>query len=702
MTKMESRNPILARVYLVYGFSFLVSLAIIGKIFYIQLVEGEKWKAKADTLSLKYFNIEPNRGNIFDVNGRVLATSVPYYEIHMDVASPLIKDSIFNSKVDSLAARLADYFGDRTKSDYKAMLVEARNKKDRALLIKRNVSSEQLKVIKKFPIFNNGPYSGGLITEVENRRIYPYDHLGYRTIGWFKEENNNNVGIESAFNQIMEGTAGQRLYQRIPKGNWRPLNRADEITPVNGSDIRTTIDINIQDVAEEALLKQLEINQADHGCAILMEVKTGEIRAIANLGRTKDGTYQEVYNYAIAESTEPGSTFKLYSLLAAFEDEKVKLTDWVDVTGGVTKFGSRTMTDSHLGGGLMTVQQAFEKSSNVGISKVIYNAYSSNQQAFVDRLHSFSVNKKMGLEIKGEGQPQILGTKDGLWSNTSLPWMSIGYEVALTPLQILTFYNAVANDGVMVKPHFVKEIIKAGTPTISFGTQIINNQIASKRAISMAKTMLEAVVDHGTGSVLKNPIYKVAGKTGTAQVAHKKGGYNKTDYKGSFVGYFPADNPKYSCIVVINNPTQNGYYGAVISAPVFHEIADRIYATDPEVGKNWVDTIPASRTNPIKAGNTREISSINQWLGYANKSPNCGEWLTQMVDSIGSKFTTAKESNQTLPNVLGMGARDAIYLLEKLGCKVRLTGVGVVRQQSLSVGSRIVPGTPVLLSLGLN
>ena len=698
---MDSRKPILTRVYLVYGFMFVISLAIIAKILYIQLVEGEMWKAKAEKLSMKYFNIEPNRGNIYDINGQMLATSVPLFEIRMDAASPNIPDSIFKENVDSLAFYLSRYFKDKNKTEYKNMLVKARANKNRYLLIKRKVTFDQLKAVRTFPIFKLGKNSGGLITDVQSKRVYPYDHLGYRTLGWFREGNPNNVGIESAFNSEMQGMAGKRLYQRIPDGNWRPMNKSNEIEPVNGADILTTIDINIQDVAEEALLRQLEFNQADHGCAILMEVKTGEIRAIANLGRTKEGKYEELYNYAIGESSEPGSTFKLLSLLAAFEDGKVAPNDIVDVTGGITKFGNRTMRDSHLGDGVMTVQQAFEKSSNVGISKIIYKAYSSDPQAFVDRLHSFSMNKRVGLEIKGEGRPQILGTKDGLWSNSSLPWMSIGYEVALTPLQILTFYNAVANDGVMVKPHFVREVRKAGIPVKTFETEIINKRIASKEAIDMAQVMLEAVVDHGTGSALKNPIYKVAGKTGTAQVAQNKGGYNKTNYKGSFVGYFPADNPKYSCIVVINNPTKGGYYGGAISAPVFREIADRIYATDPEVGINWTDTTHTIRTNPLLAGNSRDIYFLSQWLGYPLHQRNTGEWLTQIADSTGVSYASVAFDDETIPSVIGMGLRDAVYMLEKRGIKVQFSGVGLVKSQSLPAGSKIIPGTPVLLSLGL-
>lgn len=699
---MDSRKSILTRVYLVYGFMFAISLAITGKILYIQLVEGEMWKAKAEKLSLKYFNIDPNRGNIYDVKGEMLATSVPLFEVRMDAASPLIADSTFDQNIDSLSICLSEYFKDNTKQWYKKQITEARNSKNRYLLIKRKVTFDQLKALRKFPIYRLGRNSGGLIVTVQNKRVYPFNHLGYRTLGWFKEGNQNNVGIESAFNAEMQGQAGKRLYQRIPDGNWRPMNRSNEIEPVNGADIYTTIDINIQDVAEEALLRQLEFNKADHGCAILMEVKTGEIRAIANLGLTKKGTYEELYNYAIGESTEPGSTFKLFSLLAAFEDGKAKLTDLVDVTGGITHYGNRTMKDSHLGGGVMTVQQAFEKSSNVGISKVIYKGYAANPQAFVDRLHSFTINKRIGLEIKGEGRPQVLGVKDGLWSNSSLPWMSIGYEVALTPLQILTFYNAVANDGVMVKPHFVKEIRKGGVPVKTFETQVINNRIASKEAIAMAKTMLEAVVERGTGTPLKNPIYKVAGKTGTAQVAQNRGGYNKSNYKGSFVCYFPADNPKYSCIVVINNPTTGGYYGGAIAAPVVREIADRIYATDPDVGLNWTDTTNTTRSNPLKAGYKNDIHYLSKWLGYATGFPDGGEWLTQISDSTGARYSTVTNTMQTIPSVIGMGARDAVYMLEKTGMKVQLTGVGLVKQQSVPPGSKIEPGTPILLSLGIN
>ncbi len=698
---MENRKDILWRVYLVYAFMFLFALAIFGRIAYIQFVQGDMWKEKAKKLSLRYFNIEATRGNIYDENGEFLATSVPIFEIRMDVASPQIKDSTFEGNVDSLAICLSNYFKDRTRREYKSIMVKARREKNRYLLLKRTADYDQVKKLRQFPIFRLGKNSGGLIAVVRNRRILPYQQLAFRTIGWDKEGNKNDLGLEGAYSKTLEGTSGQRLYQRIPDGNWKPLNSENEIDPQNGCDVVSTIDIHLQDVAEEALLRQLEANEANHGCAILMEVKTGRVKAIANLGINKDGFYEEKYNYAIGESTEPGSTFKLYSLLAAFEDKKLTLNDIVDATGGQTKFGNRTMHDSHLGNEVMTVQEAFEKSSNVGIAKLIYRCYSSKPQDFIDRLYSFSVNKPLNLEIPGEGNPVIKGTESRTWSAVSLPWKSIGYEVALTPLQILTFYNAVANNGVMVKPHFVKEIRQLGVTIKTIEPEIINHKIASGEALTMARTMLEGVVENGTGSVLKNPIYKVAGKTGTAQIAQNSGGYNKSDYKGSFVGYFPADNPKYSCIVVINNPSKGVYYGGAISAPVFREIADRVYATDSEMGLNWADSVKSTHNLPVQNGLCNDFKYLYQWMGFAGSALPASEWVTSRADSTGKRFASLSPSLQLIPDVTGMGARDALYFLEKLGLNVKINGFGLVRNQSIAPGSQVTEGSMIILEMGV-
>jgi cell division protein FtsI (penicillin-binding protein 3) len=698
---MENRRDILWRVYLVYTAMFLFALTIIGRIAYIQFAQGDMWKEKAKKLSLRYFNIEATRGNVYDANGEFLATSVPIFEIRMDVASPLISDSIFDRHADSLAICLATYFKDRSSREYRQLLIKARKESNRYLLLKRNANYEQVKKLRTFPIFRLGKNAGGLIALARDRRVLPFQQLAFRTIGWDKEGRKNDLGLEGAYSSELEGTTGKRLYQRIANGNWRPLNDENEIDPRNGNDLISTIDIHLQDLAEEALLRQLEANEADHGCAVLMEVKTGNVLAIANLGKNKQGFYEEKYNYAIGESSEPGSTFKLFSLLAALNDKKISLTDQVDVTGGITTFANRTMRDSHLGGGVMTVQEVFEKSSNVGVSKLIYRSYSDNPQAFIDRLYSFSVNKPLNLEIPGEGSPKIRGTESRTWSKTSLPWKSIGYEVALTPLQILTFYNAVANDGVMVKPHFVKEIRQLGIPVKTIEPEIINPSIATKEAISQARTMLEGVVEKGTGTAVKNPVYKVAGKTGTAQIAQNSGGYNKSNYKASFVGYFPADNPKYSCIVVINNPSKGVYYGGAISAPVFREIADRVYATDPEMGLSWADSVKSTHPIPAYRGSGTDLRFLARWMGVPDMALPAFNWIVKQADSTGSKYASVDLKRRIIPDVTGMGARDAIYLLEKMGLRVRLNGYGLVKKQSITPGSKAGGGEVIHLDLGV-
>lgn len=695
---MDNKKDILWRIYLIYLGMFLFGLAIIGRIIYIQFAEGDMWKEKARKISLKYFNIEATRGNIYDCNGEFLSTSVPIFEVRMDVASPYITDEIFSSGIDSLSYKLAGFFRDRSKQEYKSLITKARSESNRYLLLKRNVNYDQLKVLKTFPIFRNGKNKGGLIARAVDRRIQPYNHLAFRTIGWDKEGSENDLGLEGAYSRELEGESGKRLMQRIANGNWRPLNNENEIDPRNGNDLISTIDIHLQDVAEEALMKQLIANEADHGCAILMEVKTGRIKAIANLGKNKSGLYEEKYNYAIGEASEPGSTFKLYSLLAAFEDGKTDLNETIDCTGGITKFANRTMKDSHLGTGVLTVKEIFEKSSNVGVSKIIYKAYASNPQAFIDRLYSFSVNKPLGLEIAGEGTPRIKSTSARSWSKVSLPWMSIGYEVALTPLQILTFYNAVANDGVMVRPRFLDEIRQSGQIIRRFETEIINSRIASKHAIEKAKVMLEGVVQEGTGTALKNPVYKVAGKTGTAQIAMNNAGYNKSSYKGTFVGYFPADNPRYSCIVVINNPTKGIYYGSAISAPVFREIADRVYAADMEMGLSWADSVKTSHPVHFKGGYGKDMATICRWMGIG-KHPYDNRWMT--TDSTGLLVKPVSIMTGIVPDVSGMGMRDATYLLEKQGYKVKASGIGLVKKQSLKPGSSALPGSMVELNLDI-
>ena len=678
-------------------------MAIIGRVMYVQFVEGAMWKAKAEKLAFHYVNIEAMRGNVYATDGSFLATSIPIFELRMDTRAEGITEELFTENVDSLAIGLANVFKDRTRREYKTVLTNAYESNNRYLLLKRNVTYDQLKLMRKLPIFKLGKNKGGLIAAAVNKRVRPFDQLAFRTIGWDKEGLKNDLGIEGAFSSTLEGMSGKRLMERLPNGMFRPLNQENEIEPQTGHDIISTIDINIQDVAEDALLRQLILNGADHGCAILMEVKTGKIKAIANLGLNKDGSYTEKYNYAIGESTEPGSTFKLFSLLAALEDNKIKLTDSVDTHGGVTRYANRIMKDSHPGSySWLTVQRAFEKSSNVGVSLFITRAYKGNAQQFIDRLYSFKVNKPLNLEIDGEGSPQIKNTKNRSWSKVSLPWMSIGYEVALTPLQILTFYNAVANNGVMVRPQFVDQIRSASEVFRSFKTQVINPAIASPATIAMGRKLLEGVVLHGTGSHLKNNIYSIAGKTGTAQVAANNAGYNKSNYKGSFVGYFPADNPRYSCIVVINNPTQGDYYGGAVAAPVFKEIADKVYATDLQMGIKWPDTVQTATLPNVKAGYRNDLEQLYHKLNQpATVSMANNGWASPTMEGTNMKLESWDPVVGIVPDVTGLCVRDALYLLEKSGLSVKVTGRGSVKQQSIPAGSKVIQGSVIVLELDI-
>ena len=697
----NNKAVILYRIGVVYIIVVLIALLIIGKVLYIQFGEGNEWKEKSEKLNLRYDNIEAMRGNILSSDGSLLATSVPIFEIRMDVASENITKNIFNHNVDTLALCLSRLFNDKSAYEYRRMLKQARQESNRYLLIRRNVSYSELKKVRTFPIFRMGKYKGGLIAIAGNKRINPFKELAFRTIGWDKEESKNNIGIEGSFTNELSGVSGKRLMQRIGNGTWRPINSENEIEPENGADIVTTINTDIQDVAESALQRQLILSEADHGCAILMEVKTGAIVAIANLGKMEDGTFVEKYNYAIAESTEPGSTFKLASMLVALEDKVTDLNHWVATGNGTFKYANRIMRDSHEGGrGNITVEQAFEVSSNVGISQVIYNAYYNKPQKFIDGLYALGINKVTGIEIKGEGRPQIKNTKSRSWSKVSLPWMSIGYEVAVTPLQTLTLYNAVANNGCMVRPMLIKEIRKSNLPVKVFEPVVINPSIVSKTTIEKARKLLEGVVEKGTASNVKSSVFKIAGKTGTAQIAMDNNGYNKENYKASFVGYYPADDPQYSCIVVINNPSKGLFYGGSVAAPVFLDIAQKVYATKPELHRRKNDSIQSRSYPKNLIGNRTDLKQICTILGLNNNSDKIeNEWVKSTRIESDFTFSSITPKAGIVPDVNGMGLRDAVYLLEKVGYKVRFTGKGKVSKQSAEPGIFMNRGSTITLEL---
>jgi len=695
----KQRKHIMKRMQIIYfGLAFLAML-IFGKTIYIQIANGSEMKEKAEEQSLKYITIDAARGNIYSIDGSLIATSVPIFEVRLDLDSSTIKSVTFDKEVDSLAYYLSDFFSDKTQEEYKEEILEARKIQNRYYLLKRDLSYTELQTLKTFPILKHGRYKGGLIVVEKDRREMPFKLLAKRTIGY--ERNGVFVGIEGAYSEELQGTSGKRLVQRIANNVWMPINDNSEITPQHGNDIITTIDINIQDVAETALYEHLKLHQADHGCAVLMEVETGEVRAIANLTRLEDGTYAEIYNWAVGESTEPGSTFKLASLMAVFEDGLFGLNDLVNTGDGTITYAGQEMKDTHVGGyGTITIKEAFEKSSNVGISKIIYKAYHRNPQKYIDRLYAMHLHEKLGIEIMGEGEPFIKDTKNSSWSKVSLPWMAIGYELTLTPLQILSFYNAVANNGILVKPMFVKEIQQAGETVKEFETVVIDESIASESTIEKAKILLEGVVTNGTAkSVFKNSPYSVAGKTATVQIVTDHG-YNKKNYQASFVGYFPADNPKYSCIVVVNNPTMGSYYGSVVAAPVFREIADKVTATHADI---QIDNFNFSNVEYPSTvyGYYPDLKTVYFELGMTqnNTSNKEEQWSSVIMKNKQASFHSKTQKKNSLPNLIGMTAKDAIYILEKLGYNVRVKGRGKVYKQSIKAGSSVVKGVEISIYL---
>ena len=599
-----NQKQFLYRLYFVASILIVLGLGIGYKVFHIQYIDGNNYRLLAKNKTIQNITVSPERGNIFSDDGSLLAASTISYDIFFDGVT--VSNSNFAKFSTSLAKDLSvllekdyDFFHDK--------LSYAKKNSKRYYLIQRNVSVEDLNKIKKMPLFKLGGVRGGLIVEKKNSRDYPLNKIAERTIGRerkVKGDKFSGVGLEHAFGSILRGKDGMQLMQKISNGKWKPIYSNNQIEPVPGSDLYTTINVGFQDITHHSLLEQLEIFEADHGTAIVMETSTGEIKAISNLGRTTEGKYYERLNYAVGEHYEPGSTFKLMSVIAALEDGKADLEKMVDTENGILSFYGAKVRDSRKGGyGIISLNDAFKYSSNTGIVKIINNAYKDDPEKFSNRLYNMGLNDKLGVSIKGESKPKIPHPKDKDWSGLSLPWMVYGYGVLLSPLQILTFYNAVANDGEMVKPIFARK------NNLKSNKIILNPSIASKSTINKAKFLLENVVndDGGTGSNIRSNIYKIAGKTGTGQVDYTT---DDVQYISSFVGYFPADKPKYSCIVVIHKPNKKmGYYGNIVAAPVFKKIADKIYSLTPKDKKTI--TIEQKDLNKIIEENSLVIVDNN-------------------------------------------------------------------------------------------
>lgn len=586
-----NQKQFLYRLYLVAGILVFLGFGIGYKIFHIQYVDGDNYRQLAKNKTIQNFTISPERGNIFSDDGSLLAASTTSFDIYFDAVT--VSDNNFSKYSNQLSEKLSESLN-KSKEFFLKRLVSAKKNNKRYQLIQRGVSIENLNKIKQMPLFRMGGVRGGLIIEKKNSRDYPLNKIAERTIGYerlTKDDNFSGVGLEHAFGSKLRGKNGMQLMQKISNGKWKPISSNNKIEPVPGTDIISTINVGFQDITHHSLLKQLENFEADHGTAVVMETATGEIKAIANLGRTSEGKYYERLNYAVGEHLEPGSTFKLMSIIAALEDGKVDLNTIIDTKNGVLDFYGSKVRDSKKGGyGKISVNEVFKVSSNTGIVKIINDAYKDDPKMFSNRLYNMGLNNKLGVSILGESNPKIPHPNDKDWNGLSLPWMVYGYGVLLSPLQILTFYNSVANNGEMVKPVFTRQSNSMSNKTI------LNPSICSDDTLEKVKLMLENVVNEkgGTGYNIKSNIYKIAGKTGTGQVDYNT---DNMQYISSFVGYFPANKPKYSCIVVIHKPNKKkGYYGATVAAPVFKKIADKIYSLTPElVNYNKIEKLNSSQ-----------------------------------------------------------------------------------------------------------
>jgi cell division protein FtsI (penicillin-binding protein 3) len=700
------KRSIVLRVRIAFILVALFAGAIFYRIVHLQFMEGEKWQAKSETLNFQYKQVTATRGNIYAADGSLLATSLPFYRVVIDPM--MAKEDVFSKGIDSLSYFLSSHFKDKSANSYKRMIRDARSDKKRYVILNRTqIGYQDMQKMAKWPIFRNGRSGGGVIFEKVEKRYRPFNNLASRTVG-FVNEDKNGAGIEYSFNNFLEGKNGKALFQRIAGGSWKPVFDAEDIKPDDGYDILTTLDVNIQDVAESALLRQLTNKDAEFGCVIVMEVATGQIKALINLQKNKDGLgYGENYNFAIGDQglTEPGSTFKLLSMLALLEEGKINLKDSIDTGKGTFKFYDRNMNDSKEGGyGKITIKEAFEKSSNVAISRLVEDNFGHNPSKFVAYIEKAGLDKPIDFQLKGEGVPYFKKPGEKNWYGTTLPWMSIGYEAKLTPLHTLMLYNAVANDGKMVKPMIVQAVARGNQIEEKYETEVVRRSIASSKTIDQLKELLEGVVENGTAKNVYTEEYKIAGKTGTAQKLI--GGRYTQRYYTSFAGYFPADNPKYSAIVVIDSPKGFAAYGGDVSAPVFKEIADKIFAQDLELNEKENDKTyltSNSGTFPmIQAGKMDELQMICNKFGISNhvSGETEEEWVKSTPVNKAVIWKANKVDSPTVPDVTGMSLRDALYVLENKGIRVVYQGKGRVRGQSINPGSPVNNAYVINLVLG--
>ena len=706
---MDVKKDILWRIYLCFLGIIMLGAIILGRVVYIQRVQGAYWKKMSNTQHLKYMDINAERGTIYSEDGNMLSTSIPVFDVYVDFGADGLREKNgkrFYDNLDSLSISLAKLFKDASVSSYRRLLVSGYKSQDRYYPLKKKISFEEYTSLRNFPLIRQGRNKSGFIVDVRDNRVNPYVLLANRTVGLSRGDTSKNVGLERSYDSILKGQTGSRL-MRYMAGAYVPVDGA-EIEPENGRDIITTIDTYMQDVAENALMKMMVANNSLHGTCIVMETQTGKIKAIANLGRRPDGEYIEDYNYGLGRRTEPGSVFKLATLISLLEDKYVDTGSIVDCEGGRKVFYGLHITDSHLGEHEMTVKEAFARSSNVAFAKMADEYYHNQPMRFYNHLHALRLDTATGIDIVGAASPYIKKPGSKYWTKTTLPFMAHGYEELVTPLQLLMLYNAVANNGKMMQPYLVNSINEMGRPIKTFEPKVLIDKICSDETLGKVKGCLMAVLqsEHGTGHALETNVYSIAGKTGTAVTAMDNRGYNKGNkiYQSAFMGYFPADNPKYSIAVVIQNGNDSKLaYGGVVSGPVFREVADKIYAE--KIGSESLAQLPnGTDSSALKFfGLKSDLNKILTTFNYpSSDSAIAGSWRSTVLNYNYAQLNSAYNATgpvKKVPDVTGFGLKDAVYLLENMGLKVEAKGKGKVIYQSLAQNTDFHKGQSINLQL---
>ncbi|HON02449.1 MAG TPA: penicillin-binding protein [Paludibacteraceae bacterium] len=703
----DQHKNIVFRFGIVYVFIVVAFLLVIYKIITIQFFERENWLALAAKNVKTNIEVKANRGNIFSSDGRLMASSIPTYYIYMDLRVPALQENngqLFHENIDSLSLCLSKFFKDKSQAEYKKDITEAYNKKLGAFRIyPKKISYSQLKELKTFPLFRLGKNKSGLITKEQFRRVKPFGSLASRTIGdiYADETKGGKNGLELKFDSLLRGTPGIAIRQKVAN-TWQ---ETVQVEPIDGIDVITTIDVDIQDIAEKALLDSLRSFDAQEGYVIVMEVQSGEVKAIVNMQKNENGTYSENRNGAVSDMVEPGSTFKVVSLMAALDDGKVKVTDSIDTGNGIFQFANAFMKDHNYNRGgfhKITIAEAIHASSNIGISRMIVNAYGNNPAAYVDKLYKMKVNEPMNLEIPGTAAPNIRHPldKSKYWSKTTLPWMSIGYETQIPPIYTLAFYNSIANDGKLIRPYFVKALSKNGQILKTFQTETINEQICKPSVLQTIRETLLGVVEGrlGTAKNVRSKYVRIAGKTGTAQISKGALGYRSggKSHQVSFCGYFPAEHPLYTCIVVIREPRIGYPSGGKMSGSVFKDIAERIMFLRSTLKPEHF--VPDTMRNVPKVpyalwGSFSDLEKVTSEMRLPI-SGKAGSFVNVLPDEKNNGLEISKKTvyRQLMPDLKGMGAKDAVFLAEKLGLKVMISGRGKLVSQSISPGTKITKG----------